>query len=705
MKKILLFIMFGVVSADHAQTPGWGWAKAITGGASQEPRAIAVDNAGNVYVTGKFSGTTTLFSSITLTNSGAANTSDFFLAKYDQLGNVVWAKRAQGNDNDEGRSVTTDAAGNIYVTGTFESTSITFGATTLTNSSTFGEIFVVKYNPAGNVLWANAYGGNQQESGDCIRADNAGNTYLTGSFQSLSVLFGNSGVINSGTSDAFLTKIDVNGNPLWSKQIGGTQFETGNAVTVDGSGNVYVSGDYNSAPLSSYNLSNGGGFDIFLAKYGATGNLLWSKGIGGTGNELVNALSVDGSGDIYLAGSFSTPVLNLGAMTISNQSARDMLLVRYNPSGTAQWAKRVGGNTSSHPTDLFVDQSTGVYMSGLFDLPSVNFGANSLSNQASSGLEGFVTKYNTSGTDLWSRSVGAPADQSVWGVAADNTGNVFVTGVYNTSLTLGGEVLTGGSGVEGFVAKLCAVPSQPTVVSNVTVCAKATGTLQVLTPPGTSAAWYNAASGGSPLITGSNSFTAANTGTFYAQSTGTNGCSNPSRVPVSLFVRPGVSVTMTGSVLTANTPGATYKWIECNKDSVLNVTTQSYSVTKTGYYAVISNANGCTDTSACKFYSVNVATGTVTTPVDTNETGDPTEILLNAQAKPAVFEVHPNPSDEEFFVTGSGAATIIIYDVSGVVIKTMRQTVETNWRVQVDGIPPGIYFISNGRRTKRVIVN
>src|SRR5436190_17885459 len=280
MKSSILLIFFLFCISITSQTLDWAWARSGNGSADDKALHMTSDGSGNLIVTGKFVSNTLQFSSVTLTNSGTGSTSDFMVIKYDQAGTIQWAKRAQGIGDDEGVSVTTDGTGNIYIAGNYDSPTLVFGAITLTNSSTNGDIFVVKYDPSGNVLWARSYGGNLLDNVTSIKADNSGNTFITGSFQSLSVLFGSYGVINSGNRDAYVTKIDASGTPLWARLIAGSQNENGLGVTVDGSGDVYVTGEFNSSSLTSYTLTNAGGYELFLGKYDSSGSLLSSKLIG-----------------------------------------------------------------------------------------------------------------------------------------------------------------------------------------------------------------------------------------------------------------------------------------------------------------------------------------------------------------------------------------------------------------------------------------
>jgi hypothetical protein len=154
---------------------------------------------------------------------------DMFIVKYGADGNAVWAKNAGGRSNGWGIATTHDSEGseNVFVTGAFNSSSITFGTTTLTNSGS-SDIFIVKYDASSNVLWAKSAGGTGGDIAWSIAADGSGNVYVTGTFNSPSITFGTITLSNTNNcGDMFIAKYDPNGNVLWAKCVQGTSKPTG----------------------------------------------------------------------------------------------------------------------------------------------------------------------------------------------------------------------------------------------------------------------------------------------------------------------------------------------------------------------------------------------------------------------------------------------------------------------------------------------
>src|SRR3989338_2819744 len=135
---------------------------------------------------------------------------------FAQMPHWSWAKSAGGASWDLGYSVSTDASGNVYMTGRFNISTITFGTTTLTNAGDY-DIFIVKYDAAGNVLWAKSAGGTSSDVGTCVSTDASGNVLMTGSFQSPAITFGTTTLTSVGYGDIFIVKFDATGNILWAK--------------------------------------------------------------------------------------------------------------------------------------------------------------------------------------------------------------------------------------------------------------------------------------------------------------------------------------------------------------------------------------------------------------------------------------------------------------------------------------------------------
>ncbi|MCW3085269.1 MAG: hypothetical protein JWP12_2635 [Bacteroidetes bacterium] len=227
--------------------------------------SIAVDTSGNLYITGYFAGTLS-FGSYTLTALGSK---DIFIAKYDATGNCLWAKRAGGShpccySDDSGNAITTDNAGNSYITGSIVDTA-DFDSFTLIASS--NDIFVAKYDVSGNALWVKQATGGSDQEGRCIALDNSGNILIGGSYVP-NVDFGGFSMHGWGNYDAFIAKYDNNGNFITAIKAGGpTWNEYIYGICTDNSGNTFFTGSFSfTAYFGSDTLVSDGGYNVCTGK-------------------------------------------------------------------------------------------------------------------------------------------------------------------------------------------------------------------------------------------------------------------------------------------------------------------------------------------------------------------------------------------------------------------------------------------------------
>src|ERR1035438_8137292 len=184
MKSIILIatIVFYCLlhNEEYAQSPDWSWAKSADGTNGALGYSVAVDASGDSYVTGVFTSPMIIFDYDTLRNANAPGEA-IFLVKYDESGNVLWAKSPVGTEYAYGLSVAVNNSGNIYVTGFFWG-SVTFGSFVL--NADRSDIFLAKYDGNGIVIWAESFGGNDEDVGQSVATDGSGNVFVTGYFWS-----------------------------------------------------------------------------------------------------------------------------------------------------------------------------------------------------------------------------------------------------------------------------------------------------------------------------------------------------------------------------------------------------------------------------------------------------------------------------------------------------------------------------------------
>jgi uncharacterized repeat protein (TIGR01451 family) len=462
MRKLFTLLVLIIVSINSfSQSPNWQWAKNGGGTLTDQSWDIATDAIGNTYVTGYFFSPSITLGSITLTNA-VANYTDMFLVKFDSGGNVVWAKSAGGNYSDYGMEVTVDASGNSFVTGRFSSSSITFGSITLTNSGAgTDDMFVVKYDAGGNVIWAKSAGGVASiDGGHCIAVDANGNTYFSGYFSSSSVTFGSTILTNVGGFDMFIVKYDIGGNVIWAKSAGGSNNDYGTDIAVDVSGNSYVIGKFSSPFITfeSTTLTNAGDFDMYIVKYDSGGNMVWAKSSVGSSYDDGSGITVDAIGNTYVTGYFQSSSISFGSNTLNNNNntngSSDMFIVKYNPSGNVVWAKSEGGSNSEYISSIALDANGIAYVAGYFSSQYIIFGSTTLINVGTATPDIFIVKYDEDGNVVWAKSAGGTGSDYCYGISTDAGGNVYVTGGFSPSMSFGSTILSSIGSGDIFVAKL-----------------------------------------------------------------------------------------------------------------------------------------------------------------------------------------------------------------------------------------------------------
>lgn len=289
------------------------WARAMGGVSSEGGFGIAVDGAGNTFVTGRFLETVDFDPGIGVYNLTSAGNFDIFVFKLDNSGNFVWAKQLGGNGFDYGNAIASDLSGNIYLTGAFTGTTDfdpgpgVFNITALSR-----DIFVWKLTNSGNLVWAKQMTCNLDALGYGLAVDNAGNVFYTGHFWGTVDFNPGTGVHNLTTVasswDIYIAKLNSSGDFAWVKQFGDIYDEEGLSIAVDAADNVYTTGyfqgniDFDPGPGTN-NLTSADN-DVFIQKMDNSGNFVWAFSMGGPSNEVGYAITISNAGDIFTTGSF-----------------------------------------------------------------------------------------------------------------------------------------------------------------------------------------------------------------------------------------------------------------------------------------------------------------------------------------------------------------------------------------------------------------
>ncbi|MBI4705981.1 MAG: SBBP repeat-containing protein [Deltaproteobacteria bacterium] len=301
-------------------------------------------------------------------------------------------------------------------------------------------------------LWSKRFGDASDQYGRAVAVDGSGNMFVTGWFEG-TVDFGGGPLASSG-QDVFVAKLDKDGKHLWSKHFAGA----GSGITTDGSGAVLVAAKFaGTVDLGGGPLTSAGDWDIFVAKLDKDGQHLWSKRFGdATSQSGIGDLQVaaDAAGNVLVTGNFAGTV-DFGGGPLVAAGYEDLFLAAFDTSGQHLWSKRFGDASMLIPDSVAesvaADVSGNVFVTGSISSSTLNFGGQDLTSAG--GSDAFVAKFDKGGSHLWSKRFGDGASQMARGVAVDASGNALMTGFFAGSLDFGGGPLAS-SGGDVFVAKL-----------------------------------------------------------------------------------------------------------------------------------------------------------------------------------------------------------------------------------------------------------
>lgn len=355
------------------------WARGMGSDNSDYGYDVAVDVAGNVYTTGFFNNTADFDPGMDTSELSSLGAKEIFVSKLDSSGNFLWAVSFGGIADDVGEGVTVDGSGNVFITGWFQGTVDFDPGLGEHNLFSGGQraVFVVKLDSSGKLVWAKAITGTSGAMGRAIAVDRTGNVYTTGSFYGTSDFDPDATAtfeLTPTIEDIFISKLDSSGNFLWAGAMSGKLYESGNAITVGRSGNVYITGEFSGTvdfdPGSgSYPLTSIGNYDVFVAKLDSVGNFVWAGSMGGPNFDHGQGIGVDEKGNVSVTGYFGATAdfdPGPGVLELTSAGSNDVFVSKLDRNGNLVWAKTLGGPSSDYGYDLAVDRYGSVYFTGHF---------------------------------------------------------------------------------------------------------------------------------------------------------------------------------------------------------------------------------------------------------------------------------------------------------------------------------------------------
>ena len=410
--------------------PHLQWHTFLGGSDADTSNSIAVDNSGNIYVSG---------TSISAWGSPLrAYTADFdaFVAKLDSSGALQWNTFLGGDGMDFGGSVAVDGGGNIYFSG---SSDLPWGSPLRAHTGG-SDAFAAKLDSSGVLQWHTFLGGSGWDEGFSIVMDDSGNAYISGIS---SASWGSPLQSFSGSYDAFAAKLGQTGSLQWHTFLGGSELDSGSSITVDDSGNLYISGESKASwgsPLRAYT----GNSDAFAAKLDSSGSLRWNTFLGGSEGDYGQSIAVDNSGNVYLGGS---SFASWGSPLRAYTGDSDIFAAKLDLSGNLQWHTFLGSSGSDYDGSIALDNGGTIYVSG-----SSNASWGSPLRAYAGVTDAFAATLDSSGTLVWNTFLGGSGDDYGTSIAVNGGGNVYVGG--NSNAIWDNPLRTFAGGYDTFVARI-----------------------------------------------------------------------------------------------------------------------------------------------------------------------------------------------------------------------------------------------------------
>jgi hypothetical protein len=429
----------------HAATPTFEWVAAGGGAKSDKARAVTFDREGNVFLAGETTDDGT-FGDLKRTGLGST---DFFLTKVSKEGRFLWVRSLGGSLIDRGYGVATDAAGNAYVTGHYQSTDAQANGQALPNAGGY-DIFVAKYDPAGPLLWIRTAGGTGYDYGHGIVVDSKGDIVVTGGMAG-EAKFGDV-TVNAGstTRPIFCAKYDAAGTLKWVKTTSGKFSGSGHGLGVDGKDAIYLGGSGGGAGTMdgvSWESKAQAGIVLKLSPEGAG---VWATTLPGVPNAGFHEITVDTAGRTWCAGMFKG-VLNGGPVHTTGDKDNDGVLAHFSPEGKLVWTQVIQGPATDYCLGVATDNTGRCFVTGEFS-DTATFAGQTLKSQGSTDI--FTAALDEKGGVEWLVQSGGAKGDNAYSMAWHPSGRLVFSGGCVAPATFGSQTMTSPGGAEAYGAVL-----------------------------------------------------------------------------------------------------------------------------------------------------------------------------------------------------------------------------------------------------------
>ena len=443
----ILFLLSFTFSSKIFSQPTYSSHKNFGGTGNDAANKVLFDSNGNQFIVGSFSGTVDFDPNQGVNNLTSNGSDDMFILKLDNLSNFLWAKSIGGSGSDGISNVVINNQGEIIFTGIFQkNVDLDPGAGTFNLTAAGAEDFVVeKLDNNGNFIFCKVVSGPFSDIVTNLKLDSFGNIYSVGWFTGSNTDFDPGAtsfpLTATGTCDAFIWKLDPNGNLLWAKKIGGSGIDGAQGLDIDQQGNVFVSGDFMSTTdfdpgSGTFNITSIGSSDAYVVKLNSNGNFIWTIRVGGSLSESAFRIACDLNGSVYIGGNFNGTAdfdPGNGTYNITSQGQNDIFLMKVDAGGNFQWAKTIGGSGQEYLRDITLESGSHFYVSGIFQNTVDLDPGLSVSSFTSSGLDdSFYSLFDQNGNQVWVKSIGSNGNDYIYNTFG-HQGNIYITGAFSNT--------------------------------------------------------------------------------------------------------------------------------------------------------------------------------------------------------------------------------------------------------------------------------
>jgi hypothetical protein len=420
-----------LISTLHAaESPSCDWVFSGGGASHDKTRAVTTDKSGNVFLASECIGDASFGDQ----QHKTAGSMDMCLVKLDAKGKALWVSAIGGSKTDRAYGVITDAAGNAYVTGHFESTDAMVNGEALPNAGSY-DVFTAKFAPDGKVLWVRVKGGEGYDYGHGIAIDSKGHVVVTGAIG----------------RQVFCTKYDAEGREIWHRTTSGSVSGSGHGIAVDGKNHIYLGGNSTGAGSFGKAVIESKTTAALVVKLTPEGEGVWASVLPGAPSALYHEIACDSQGRVWGVGMFKGSVSVAGqTFQSSGEKDNDGLIVHLDADGEVQWARHLHGPGTDYCLGVTTDDLGTAFVCGDFNQDTVLAG-HALATRGSGDI--FVAAFDVKGGLLWVQQAGGKLNDSAYPITFRAPDELIIAGALSTPATFGSHEVTQSGSSNLYAAK------------------------------------------------------------------------------------------------------------------------------------------------------------------------------------------------------------------------------------------------------------